>query len=105
MKILIYSTTLDGKPIETAGQAIEGENALELARIMASQTPFTADGTTEDYIAGVLVQIGEKRQQCSPEEFLSILARRRLIEFLPDDAFIESEPEERRINECADKQV
>ena len=105
MKILIYSTTLDGKPIETAGQVIEGENALELSRIMASQTPFTADGTTEEYMAGVLAQIGEKPRACSPEEFLSILARRRLIEFLPDDAYVESEPGERRGSECADKQV
>jgi hypothetical protein len=105
MKILIHSTTLDGKPLEATGQVIEGENALELARIMASQTPFTADGTTEDYIAGVLAQIGEKRRQCTPEEFLSILARRRLIEFLPDDAYVESEPGERRVSECADKQV
>jgi hypothetical protein len=103
MKILIHSTTLDGKPLEAAGQVIEGYSALELAQIMASQTPFTAEGSTEDYIAGVLAQIGEKPRNCPPEEFLAILARRRLIEFLPDDAYIE--PEERRISECADKQV
>jgi len=102
MKILIYSTKLDGKPIEAAGKFIEGKNALELAQIMASQTPFTADGTTEDYMAGVLAQIGEEVKPCTPEEFLSILARRRLIEFLPDDAYIE--PVERR-DGCADKQV
>jgi hypothetical protein len=105
MKILIHSTTLDGKPLEAAGQVIEGDSALELAQIMANQTPFTAEGSTEDYIAGVLAQIGEKLRQFSPEEFLSILARRRLIEFLPEGAYVESEPPERRISECADKQV
>ncbi|MFI4912342.1 MAG: hypothetical protein ACIAQZ_11810 [Sedimentisphaeraceae bacterium JB056] len=103
MKITIHSTTFNGKPLETDSEKLEGRNALELVQIMASQTPFTADGTTEDYMAGVLAQIGEEVKPCTPEEFLSILARRRLIEFLPDDAYIE--PVERRENECADKQV
>ena len=103
MKILIYSMTLDGKPLENDGQFIDGDSALEIAQIMASQTPFTAEGSTEDYIAGVLKQIGEKPRPCSPEEFLSTLARRRLIKFLPDNAYVE--PDERRISECADKQV
>ena len=59
----------------------------------------------DEYMQGILALIGEATGDIEPEEFLSILAQRRLIEFLPDDAFIETIVEDGRACECADKQV
>jgi len=104
MKIIIHSTTFDGKPLEADGKILGGKTALEVVQAMQCQTPFTMDSTLDEYMKGVLAQIGESLENIEPEEFLSILAQRRLISFLPDDAYVESERTERSC-ECADKQV
>ncbi len=105
MKIVIHSTTFDGKPLEADGTILGGKTALEVVQVMQNQTPFTMACSMEKYMQGILAQIGEARENIEPEEFLSILAQRRLLEFLPDDAFIETTVEEGRVCECADKQV
>ncbi len=104
MKIMIHSTTFDGKPLEASGTILGGKTALELVQVMQNQTPFTMACPMDEYMKGVLAQIGETPEDIEPEEFLSILAQRRLISFLPDDAYVESERIERS-SECADKQV
>ena len=105
MKIVIHSTTFDGKPLEADGKILGGKTALEVVQAMQCQTPFTLDTTLDEYMKGILEQIGEAQEHIEPEEFLSILAQRRLIGFLPDDAFIETIVEDGRVCECADKQV
>ncbi len=105
MKIVIHSTTFDGKPLEADGTILGGKTALEVVQVMQNQTPFTMACSLEEYMQGILAQIGEARENIEPEEFLSILAQRRLLEFLPDGAFIETTAEDGRVCECADKQV
>ena len=104
MKIMIHSTTFDGKPLEADGTILGGKTALEVVQAMQCQTPFTMDSTIDEYMKGILAQIGETPEDIEPEQFLSILAQKRLVEFLPDDAYVESERFERSF-ECADKQV
>ena len=104
MKIMIHSTTFDGKPLEADGTILGGKTALEVVQAMQCQTPFTMDSTLDEYMKGILAQIGETPGNIEPEAFLSILAQKRLVEFLPDDAYVESERIERSC-ECADKQV
>ncbi len=96
MKILIHSTTLDGEPLEADGIALEGKNCAELVEIMKGQTPFTIETTARDYMLGVLCRIEPDRKLKLPEdpeaaaaEFLTLLGKHGLVEFLPDDAFID----------------
>jgi len=113
MKILIHSTTLDGEPLEADGIALEGKNCAELVEIMKGQTPFTIEATARDYMLGVLGRIEPDRKLQLPEdpetaaaEFLTLLGKHGLVEFLPDDAFIDLPPEDTFDKEddlCADK--
>jgi hypothetical protein len=113
MKILIHSTTLDGEPLEADGIALEGKNCAELVEIMKGQTPFTIEATARDYMLGVLRRIEPDRQLKLPEdpeaaaaEFLTLLGKHGLVEFLPDDAFIDLPQEDTFDKEdelCADK--
>ena len=105
MKIMIHSTTFDGKPLEADGKILGGKTALEVVQAMQCQTPFTLACTIDEYMKGILAQIGEPPCEIEPEQFLSILARRGLVKFLPDDAFIETTLEDGRVCGCADKQV
>ena len=110
---MIHSTTLDGEPLEADGIALEGKNCAELVDIMKGQTPFTIATTTRDYMLGVLGKIETERNIKLPEdpesaaaEFLTTLAKYGLVEFLPDDAFIDILPNETYEKEddlCADK--
>ena len=113
MKILIHSTTLDGEPLQGDSIALDGRNCAELLEIMKGQTPFTIATTTRDYMLGVLGKIETERNFKLPEdpeaaaaEFLTTLAKYGLVEFLPDDAFIDLSPNETFEKEddlCADK--
>jgi hypothetical protein len=113
MKILIYSTTLDGEPLQADGIALKGKNCAELVDIMKGQTPFTIAATTRDYMLGVLGKIETEQNFKLPEEpeaaaaeFLTTLAKYGLVEFLPDDVFIDLPPNETLEKEdelCADK--
>ncbi len=93
---LIHSTTLNGEPLETDGITLEGKNCAELVEIMKGQTPFTIKATARDYMFGVLGRIEPDRKIKLPEdpeaaaaEFLTLLRKHGLVEFLPDDAFID----------------
>ena len=112
MKILIHSTTLDGEPLEADGIALEGKNCSELVEIMKGQTPFTIEATARDYMLGVLGRIEPYRKLLLPEdpesavaEFLTLLGKHGLVEFLPDDAFIDLQEEtfDKEDDLCADK--
>ena len=113
MKILIHSTTLDGEPLEADGIALEGKNCTELVEIMKGQTPFTIETTARDYMLGVLGRIEPDRKRQLPEdpeaaaaEFLTLLGKHGLVEFLPDDAFIDLPPEDtfdKEDEQCAGK--
>lgn len=101
MKILIHSTTLDGEPLQADSIALNGKNCAELAEIMKGQTPFTIATTTRDYMLGVLGKIETERNfklsedpEAAAAEFLTTLAKYGLVEFLPDDAFIDILPNE-----------
>ncbi len=113
MKILIHGATLDGEPLQADGIALDGKNCAELVEIMKGQTPFTITATTRDYMLGVLGKIETEQNFKLPEdpeaaaaEFLTTLAKYGLVEFLPDDAFIDLPPNETFEKEddlCADK--
>jgi len=113
LKILIHSTTLDGEPLQADGIALEGKNCIELVEIMKGQTPFTIAASTRDYMHGVLGRIQPDRKLQLPEdpeaaaaEFLTLLGKHGLVEFLPDDAFIDLPPKDTFAKEddlCADK--
>ena len=101
MKILIHGVALDGEPLQADGIALDGKNCAELVEIMKGQTPFTITATTRDYMLGVLGKIETERNFKLPEdpeaaaaEFLTTLAKYGLVEFLPDDAFIDLPPNE-----------
>jgi hypothetical protein len=104
---------LNGEPLDADGIALEGKNCTELVEFMKSQTPFTIEATTRDYMLGVLGRIEPDRKLQLPEdpeaaaaEFLTLLAKHGLVEFLPDDAFIDRLPEDTFAKEdglCADK--
>lgn len=106
MKILIHLTTLDGEPLETDGIALEGKNCAELVEFMKGQTLFTIEATARDYMLGVLGRIEPDWKRQLPEdpetaaaEFLTLLGKHGLVEFLPDDAFIDLPPEDTFIKE------
>ena len=113
MKILIHSTTLDGEPLEADGIALEGKTCTDLVKIMKGQTPFTIEATARDYMLGALGRIEPDRKLKLPEdpeaaaaEFLTQLGKHGLVEFLPDDAFIDLPQEDTFDKEndlCADK--
>ncbi len=100
MKILIHSTTLDGEPLQADGIALDGKNCAELVEIMKGQTPFTIT-TTPGLHARCARKIETERNfklsedpEAAAAEFLTTLAKYGLVEFLPDDAFIDLPPNE-----------
>jgi len=80
---------------------------------MKGQTPFTIEATARDYMLGVLNRIKQDRKIKLPEdseaaaaEFLTLLGKYGLVEFLPDDAFIDLQSEDTFAKEddpCSDK--
>ena len=110
---MLFRSTLDGEPLEADGIALKGKNCAELVEIMKGQTPFTIETTARDYMLGVLCRLEPDRQLKLPEdpeaaaaEFLTLLGKHGLVEFLPDDAFIDLPQEDTFDKEddlCADK--
>ena len=104
---------LDGEPLEADGIALEGKTCTDLVKIMKGQTPFTIEATARDYMLGALGRIEPDRKLKLPEdpeaaaaEFLTLLGKHGLVEFLPDDAFIDLPQEDTFDKEndlCADK--
>jgi len=105
MKVQIHETTLEGKPINETGRVLQGENASEIIEAMKQESPFTACLSEREYIDGVLSKIMTKGEstELDATEFLTKLAEKGFISFLPENGF-DSDPIS-EVAPCADKQV
>jgi len=95
MKVVIYDTTLEGKPLDASGTVFEGRDSLTIAEQMREQTPFTARLAPRVYMTEVLASFEGDDLKPLPEHldqaadaFLMRLATLGLLAFLPEDAFI-----------------
>ena len=105
LKVQIHPATVEGKPLPGRGEIISGENASEIIEAMKLQSPFTACLTEREYIDGVLGKIMpyEESTELDATEFLTKLAEKGFISFLPANGF-DSDPIA-EVAPCADKQV
>jgi hypothetical protein len=87
IKLQIHQTTLEGKPLPETGKIVSGEDAYEVIEAMKMQSPFTADMTARQYIDNVLAKIIPKGEttELDVTEFLTKLAEKGFISFLPED--------------------
>jgi energy-converting hydrogenase A subunit M len=87
IKLQMHETTLDGKPLPDTGRIISGEDAYEVIEAMKLQSPFTADMTEREYIDNILSKIMacEETTELDATEFLTKLAERGFLSFLPED--------------------
>lgn len=99
MRIRIHPETTDGKPIPGSGKIIAADTPSALVELMRLQSPFSGELPVAEYRDEVLLRTegpGRRPLPDSPEaadvEFLTRLAERARIEFLPDDVLPE-EPE------------
>jgi len=105
LKVQIHPATVEGKPLPGSGEIISGENASEIIEAMKLQSPFTACLTEREYIDNVLSKIMENGEstELDATEFLTKLAERGFISFLPEN--VTDMPPESEVTPCADKQV
>jgi hypothetical protein len=87
IKLQIHQTTLEGKPLSETGKIVSGTDAREVIEAMKMQSPFTADMTARQYIDSVLAKIIPEGETTELEvtEFLTKLAEKGFISFLPED--------------------
>ncbi|MDD5699317.1 MAG: DUF5049 domain-containing protein [Victivallaceae bacterium] len=87
IKAQIHETTLDGFPLDETGTVIQGNDAYEAVEAMKIKSPFTADMAVDEYIDYVLGKIMPEAKPTGLDatEFLTQLAARGLISFLPED--------------------
>jgi hypothetical protein len=107
IKAQIHEATLDGIPLDDTGAIIEGNDALEVIEAMKLKSPFTTDMTEHEYIDYVLSKIMSEGEstKLNATEFLSKLAEKGFLSFLPDEPLETScisETEERSTKPCAD---
>lgn len=104
MKVQIHETTLEGKPVNETGRVLRGENAGEIVEAMKQESPFTACLTEREYIDGVLSKIMpyEESTELDATKFLTKLAEKGFISFIPDDETLPAMTTE--VAPCADKQ-
>jgi hypothetical protein len=102
IKLQMHQTTLDGKPLAGTGKIISGEDAYDVVEAMKLQSPFTADMTEREYIDNILSKImpSEETTELDATEFLSKLAERGFLSFLPTGET--NIPNEREEKPCAD---
>jgi hypothetical protein len=102
IKAQIHETTLDGFPLDETGTVIQGNDAYEAVEAMKMKSPFTADMAVAEYIDYVLGKVmpEDKPTGLDATEFLTRLAARGLISFLPAN---EIEPAIEEVTSCADK--
>lgn len=101
MRIRIHPETIDGKPIPGNGTVIAADTPSGLVELMRLQTPFSAEMTTAGYRDEVLLRVDGPGHPPLPDdpaaadiEFLTRLARKARIAFLPDGVLPEGpEPE------------
>jgi len=105
IKVQIHPATVEGKPLPGSGEIISGENASEIIEAMKLQSPFTACLTEREYIDGVLGKImsDDESTELDATEFLTKLAEKGFISFLPENGDVSDPIEE--VTPCADKQV
>ncbi len=112
MRIRIHPETTDGKPIPGSGTVIAAETPTGLVELMRLQSPFSGELPVAEYRYEVLLRIEGPERRSLPDdpeaadiEFLTRLAERARIEFLPDDMLPE-DPEpatNQEITVCAVK--
>jgi hypothetical protein len=87
IKLQMHQTTIEGKPLSETGKIVSGADAHEVIEAMKIQSPFTADMTTRQYIKSVLAKIMPEGEttEINATEFLTKLAERGFISFLPED--------------------
>ena len=87
LKVQIHPATVEGKPLPGSGEIVSGRNASEIIEAMKLQSPFTACLTEREYIAGVLGKIMpyEESTELDATEFLTKLAERGFLSFLPEE--------------------
>ena len=105
VKVQIHPATVEGKPLPGSGEIISGKNASEIVEAMKLQSPFTACLTEREYIDGVLGKImsDDEWGYIDATEFLTKLAEKGFISFLPDNEPLSVATAE--VTPCADKQV
>ena len=87
IKLQMHQTTIEGKPLSETGKIVSGADACEVIEAMKIQSPFTADMTAREYIKSVLAKIMPEGEttEINATEFLTKLAERGFISFLPED--------------------
>jgi hypothetical protein len=87
IKLQMHQTTIEGKPLSETGKIVSGADAREVIEAMKIQSPFTADMTARQYIKSVLAKImpEDETTELDATEFLTKLAERGFISFLPED--------------------
>jgi len=87
IKLQMHQMTLDGKPLPETGKVVSGNNAGEVIEAMKFQSPFTADMTEREYIDNILSKImpSEKVVELDATEFLTKLAEKGFLSFLPEE--------------------
>jgi hypothetical protein len=97
IRIAIHPTTPEGKPLPGEGRIAEGNDVYELIEVMKMKSPFTADMSERQYIDNVLSKVlpEGKSTELDAAEFLTKLAEKGLISFLPDEPSGENYEEEK----------
>ena len=96
MKIRIYETDFDGRPVECSGEYFSGKTALDIVEGM-TLNPFQSHLTPIEFMAQTLATIGEKSFSL-PEDpepaalaFLQKLAALGYAEFALDDGELDTQ--------------
>ena len=96
MKIRIYETDLDGRPVDCSGQYFSGKTALDIVEGM-TMNPFQSHLTPHKFMEQTLATIGEKSFSL-PEDpetaalaFLQKLTALGYAEFALDDGELDTQ--------------
>ena len=94
MKIRIYETDFEGRPLDCSGEYFSGKTALDIVERI-SMNPFQSHLTPHDFMAEMLAAIGQKDFElpCDPEKaalaFLQKLTALGYAEFAIDEGELE----------------
>ena len=73
MKIRIYETDFDGRPVDCSGEYFSGKTALDIVEGM-TLNPFQSHLTPHKFMAQTLVTIGEKEFSLPEDPEMAALA-------------------------------
>ena len=94
MKIRIYETDFDGRPVDCSGEYFSGKTALDVVEGM-TLNPFQSHLTPIEFMEQTLVTIGEKEfslpedPEKAAQAFLQKLTALGYAEFILDDGEFE----------------